>query len=382
MSAETPRYPGSAPQSEGDYVAGLPENVLGVSTKQVLDIGETAIKMNAVVPEAKTALPEALSVLAAIEKVRDYQERTDGRVDIFNREETASGSRETAYEQIAKLEKEAKLLAGFENPREQFLKELDIVARETETAIDEHRDHRVHNKIPAETLAGSGFKGFCIKVFRKAKRFFGFLSGRPEVNPNVTAYDAAAGIEKTAKLLLKNANTTKERLPLLSGLVLDRLSSNNLPSRDKLAFLAPEILTSMFSALQPDSTRNTLVKKVEANPHEFRFVTKIGFLKDITTYKGISLEYIQAKSRTFLPSIRDIIPINGPMIGGMYDMAQQFLNSHDQNQAEGGLSDSPKQNTEVPEQEKEEDKPKTRKKSKRLWKKFTVKARSFKRRRA
>ncbi len=342
-----------------------PEHVLGVETDAVLRLGRAATALGALPPRVNLslyALPDAVRILPLVEQmqagakitpeeVRPYRKpikklslgvsfadklaATAGAVAVgvplrraLNRkieQEFAGRAAEAidkAREAVASIEHEVNHIASFENPRAQFVSELDDLARTVSTAITDQRDWRVRNNIAAkaEPETAKGIVGFFTKAVRSVKSFFGMFSRKPEINAEVTAYDAGAGIEKTFKTLITNPELTEKRLPMLSKLMLDRLP-NTLPlTTNRLALVAPEILNFLFSTSSENREADKLIESINRNPHELRFVTR--FKKHYGRY---SLEGIQRASHTLMPAIRDVLPTSGDKVREIYTQAQELL---------------------------------------------------------
>lgn len=359
-----------------------PEQVLGVETEAILRLGRAATALGALPPRVNLglyALPDAIRLVPLVEEmqsgaeitpedVRPYRKpikklslevsfadklaATAGAVAVgvplrraLNRKIErefpirASEAIDKAREAVASIEHEVDYIASFENPREQYVTELNDLAQTVSTAITEQRDWRVRNNMPAEAEpeVPKGIVGFFTKAVRKVKDFFGFFRRKPEVNTEVTAYDAGAGIERTFKSLAANPEVTEKRLPMLSKLMLDKLP-NTLPfTKDRLALVAPEILNFLFSTSLEDKEADRLIESVNRNPHELRFVTR--FKKHYGRY---SLEGIQRASHTLMPAIRDVLPTSGEKVREIYAQAQELLQYKQVNKASEPTIEEPK----------------------------------------
>lgn len=340
-----------------------PEQVLGIETEAILRLGRAATALGALPPRVNLglyALPDAIRLVPLVEEmqsgteitpedVRPYRRpikklslevnfadklaATAGAVAVgiplrraLNRKierefptRTAEAI-DKAREAVASIEHEVDYIASFENPREQFVTELNDLSQTVSSAIIEQRDWRVHNNMPAESEVPKGAVGFFTKAVRKVKDFFGFFRRKPEINSEVTAYDAGAGIEKTFKTLTASPEVTEKRLPMLSKLILGKLPDTLPFTKDRLALVAPEILNFLFSTSPEDREANNLIESVNRNPHELRFVTK--FKKHYGRY---SFEGIQRASHTLMPAIRDVLPNSGDKVREVYAQAQELL---------------------------------------------------------
>lgn len=342
-----------------------PVQVLGLETEAILRLGRATTALGALPPRvnlALYALPNAVRLVPLVEEmqagveikpedVRPYRKPIKGlslEVGFADKLAAAAGAiavgvplrralnrkieREfpvraseaidRAREVVASIEGEIDFVASFENPREQFVTELNNLAQTVKVAITEQRDWRVRNNMPAEAEpeVSRGMMGFFAKAVRKVREFFGLFRHKPEVNTEITAYDAGAGIEKIFRSLTANPEATQERLPMLSRLVFDRLPKILPLTKGRLALVAPEILNFLFSTSPEDRNTGNLIDSVNRNPHELRFVTQ--FKKH---YGHYSLEGIQRASRTLMPAIRDILPTEGSKVREIYAQAQELL---------------------------------------------------------
>jgi hypothetical protein len=228
-----------------------------------------------------------------------------------------------AREGLANIETEVDFVAGFENPREQFLTEVNDLAQTATAAILKERDQRVANRLPSggEAAIPRGVAGFMTRVSRAVRHFFGvFRRPAPPANTAVTAYDAGAGLERVFSSLGEHADSVTQRLPLLSKLVFNKLPAGLAVTKDRLALVAPEILTFLYSTAPDNKQADELVYSVNRYPHELRFVTHFK-----RRYGHYSLDTIQRAAQTLLPAIRDILPTTGREVREVYDRVQSFL---------------------------------------------------------
>ncbi|HEY4963819.1 MAG TPA: hypothetical protein VIH90_03940 [Candidatus Saccharimonadales bacterium] len=235
----------------------------------------------------------------------------------------ATDAIESARQNIEKIEKEVEVIEKFDNPKEQFVAELQQVASSTKQSIRSNHEQRIKQNRDYELPTPKGLFGFFTKVARKVRNFFRFFSRnheRGKVNQNITAYDVAVGVDSTIRSLLSERDRSKQRLPLISHFILDRIPINRLPSIEQIAFMAPEILTSIFSALPEDEEGEKMLDSAIRNPHELRFVTRYK-----RSYKHIYLDSIQHATRTLLPAIRDVLPTEGKQVRQTFETVRGFL---------------------------------------------------------
>jgi hypothetical protein len=356
-----------------------PEQVLGVNTKAILRLGRAVTALGVLPPKANLglyALPDAIRLVPLVEEMQSGAEITPEDVRPYRKpikrlsmeisfaDKLAAGAiavgvpirltlnrkieREfpsraaeaidKAREAVASIEHEVDYISSFENPREQFVTELNDLAQTVSSAITEQRDWRVRNNVPAETEpeVPKGIMGFFTKTVRKIRDFFGFFKHKPKVSTEVTAYDAGAGIEKTFNTLVANPQATEKRLPMLSKLVLDKLPDALPFTKDRLALIAPEILNFLFSTSSEDKEADKLIRSVNRNPHELRFVTR--FKKHYGRY---SLDGIQRASRTLMPAIRDVLPTSGDKVREIYAQAQDLLERKQSNEVHKPIIEQP-----------------------------------------
>ena len=274
--------------------------------------------IKALSPEASSA--DGMAILASVVGVGIPARRALNRKIEQEFPDRAAKAIDEAREKIASLESSVDYVASFENPREQFVNELDDLAQTVSTAITEQRDRRVQDGIPVETQpeVPRGIMGFFTKAVRKIRSFF--KPKKPAVNPEVTAYDAGAGIQAAVRSLAENYGASAKRFPMLSKMAFAQIPNNMNITKDRLAFMAPEILNFLFSALPQDSNVRNLMESVKRNPHELRFVTRFKH-----RYAGYSLPGIQNASHTLMPAIRDVLPTEGTKVREIFDQARELL---------------------------------------------------------
>lgn len=262
--------------------------------------------------ELAEIMPYLPDAVRAVRNIRPLRAVVDRKIEA-QFPERAKRAMNQARRKIERLEADAEVLTRFDNPRSEFETEISVLAQTTQQAIFQYRTDRLEGKVEALPAPEPGKLGFFTKVVRKISSFFGFFSKQPEARPEqtsaVTAYDAARGIDATINSLLHDPIETSQRLPLLSHFVLDKMKYKKLPGLDALALAAPEILTSLFSALPRTSERDGLLDSVVRNPHELRFVTRYA-----KQYKGYYLSTIQRLTRSMLPDIRDALPTDSQKI--------------------------------------------------------------------
>ena len=342
-----------------------PQEIVGVETQAILRLGRAVTALGVLPPGVNLglyALPDAVRLFPLIqemqsgvpltpEDVRPYRKPIKGlslELGFADKAAAAAGllavgvparralnrkiegefparaseAIAKAREAVADIEHEVDFVAGFENPKEQFLSEVNALAQTVSDAIVEQRDRRVRNGLQPETAPETpkGIAGLVVQVARKIRSFFGFFRRhKTAVNNEVTAYDAGAGIEQALTVVTQNSDS-EGSFPLLSRYVLSRLP-NELPvTKDKLALVAPEILNFLFSAASDQDKGQDLLDSVNRNPHELRFVTR--FKK---RYGRFSLEGIQRASLTLMPAIRDILPSEGTQVHRIFGQVQNLL---------------------------------------------------------
>lgn len=344
----------------------VPAQILGVDSQAIIRLGHAASVMQGLPYEASIGLhvtEDAVRIFPLIEKIQSGGEVTEEEVRPYRRPikhlnpklnaadrlasfasglaigipvrralnrkierefpDRAAGAIDQIRERISSLELEQTVdtLAKFDNPREEFVQELRIITDKTKEAARQERDARLRSRAlaPKPELAPRGILGFITKIFRKIRSFFGFNWRKKVIeNPEVTAYDVAGGLEKTLKDLKRGEEGTKQHLPMLSR-IIDRLPFSKL-SRHQLAFIAPEILNALFSAIQKNEDDDSLLDSVERNPHEFRFITR--FKKN---FGGYNIERAQHATQQLLPAIRDILPTEGIKIRQVFDSLNDLL---------------------------------------------------------
>lgn len=237
---------------------------------------------------------------------------------------------EASRPSLESLSSSVETIGQFENPKKQFDQEVRYLVTETKDQIYKARTERLANPAVTEPELPKmeGFKGavvnFALKAVRKVKQFFGFLGrifgGKPKVNPEITAYDAAQGIINTFQNFTNNKATATREMPLVAGLSFDRLPKVNMPSAYELAFVVPEILEMLFSLSGKNKENDKLLASVTKNPHELRFVAR--YKKQ---YGKFNLNSAQRAALDLLPAIRDILPENGRQFQAAYQSLIELI---------------------------------------------------------
>lgn len=344
-----------------------PEQICGVDTEAILRLSEATTALGVLPPRINLglyALPYAVRLVPLVEEMQSGTELTPEDVRAYRKPikklnpslndgdkliaaagiigvgiplrralnrrierefpVRAAAAIDQARETIAGLESQVDFVAGFDNPQEQFVTEVNDLAQAVSTSIIEQRDQRLVTPAPVETKPEMprGILGFFTKIALKVRNFFGRFRHRPAVNNEVTAYDAAAGIQKTIQSLAKNPLETVQRLPMLSTLLLSRLPSNMPVTNDRLALAAPEILSFLFSTSPKDdkAKNKKLLDSVKRNPHQLRFITRFK-----RQYGRYNLNGIQNASVELLPAIRNILPTEGAKVREIFSQIQELL---------------------------------------------------------
>ena len=341
-----------------------PEELGGINTGAILRLGRAATRLS-LLPSAAYLLSDAIPLIPLIKKIGDSQslDITSEDVRLYRKpikklslgisfidklvsasavvgvgvplrrklnkrieEEFPVRANEALEKARLLVESEAaegyvNYLSGFDNPREQFRSEMDYLSEKVGASINAARDSRVKSGSPdKEENSFGGVAGFFVKIVRSVRSFFG-LFGRKnkqkEPNTNITAYDAGTGIEQVLNSMAENPDASMQKMPMISKLILDKIK---LPSSDRLALLAPELLNLIFStSIDKDETRD-LIRSIKCNPHELRFVTR--FKK---RYGRYSIDQIKRGSEDIIPAIIDVLPTTGQGVKDAYDWLKNLL---------------------------------------------------------
>lgn len=171
-------------------------------------------------------------------------------------------------------------LEQFENPREQFVSEVEVVAKN----IRHTARHRAksHPRKPA-----------------------------------VTAEDAAYAIRQQIELILSDS-TIDQKLPMMSHLLLEKMPKKTPKfNMDVLGVGAPEIIAALDNALPEEKRDYDFLNSVVNHPHPKRWLAE--------KFKSSELYSLKSIGRRLLPSIRDILPIEGKEVRNTYRRVQDFL---------------------------------------------------------
>jgi len=185
-----------------------------------------------------------------------------------------------AGEYLPQAEPYVAFLEQFDNPREQFVSEIVIVAEAIRfTARKEAQKRRQPDKVTAE--------------------------------------DAAVGIRQTINRILANDDETKKRLPMFSHLVVDQLPpKTQFPPTDKIGIVAPEIMNMLESALPADQRDDKFYDSILRYAHPQRWIATKVISTDFMFMKDLDL---------ILPSIRDLLPTSGVETRNTYNRVRDFL---------------------------------------------------------
>ena len=346
-----------------------PEKIAEIDTRAILRLGEAVTAFSILPPKINLGLytlPDAISILPLIEQMQQQENPEDleaknvrpYRKPIKNlslgisfmdkllaasavvgegiplrrklnrriEEEFPVRANEALEKARRVVENEAtegyvNYLSGFDNPREQFRSEMDCLSKEVGESIKKARDSRIKAGSPdKEENSFGGVAGFFVKIARSVRSFFGLFGRKNKQkgpNTNITAYDAGSGIEQVFKSMAENPDASARKMPMISKLILDKIK---LPSSDRLALLAPELLNLIFStSIDKDETRD-LIYSVKHNPHELRFITR--FKK---RYGRYSIDQIRRGSEDIIPAIIDVLPTTGQGVKDAYDWLKNLL---------------------------------------------------------
>jgi hypothetical protein len=347
----------------------LPSEVLGVDVQSLLDLNDVLNTSGNGIRLGHYALPNAVKIMPLIEDLQANKRISPEDVTLYrgsikklsfgasaadklaigtsalgvgiplrralNRKverdfpERAAKSIAEARETVARNEAKISHIASFENPNEQLKNEIDDLSRSVRVAILEAQQHRLTGNQSMQDPRHEtprGLAGILTKIARGVRRFFGLFSRNKRsaepsrVNPAVTAYDAGAGIRQTIDTLLQDMGQTAIRFPLTTKLIMDKIPTSINAGKDRLALVAPEILTFLFSTSPQSQENNQLLADVRNNPHELRFVTS--FKKHFGRY---DIRGVQHTAKSLLPAILNVLPTSGEKVWEAYDKLRLLL---------------------------------------------------------
>lgn len=370
---DSPEVLGSAAAAEKQYKffdpphPEMPDQVLGLSTEAVMRLGKVAADIDFLPAEVRIGfykLPEIVRLMPLLEQmqttnieaedVRPYRRTiknlstkindVDGLALVasslgigiparraLNRrieEEFSMRSMEQLEKTSSTLEnkeeiaKYVEVLSSFEDPKKQFEDEVNLLADEVTTSIMSHHNRRINSPSQINQVEhGKGVVGLVRKAIGKVKSFFSrlFRKNKPAPPNNINAYDAADGIASVIDKVRSGGVELRNKMPMLSQLVFDKIPQNLHLPKDKLAFVAPEILNMIYS-FSNNNRSQQIINSVGANPHELRFVTR--FKRNFGRY---SLDRLQNVSSNLMPAIRDVLPVTGSQINDIYCNLQQMI---------------------------------------------------------
>jgi hypothetical protein len=188
-----------------------------------------------------------------------------------------------AQEFLPKIEAHIEFMAGFENPRQQYVREITII----------------FNSIRQLAI----------------KRAQSYSSASP------IAEDAGYSIATNVRSILENPEWTKEHMPLLSHFILESGSNNtvkqiNLPREEMLAVGSPEIIKSLNAVLPDNQQDQAFVQTIIDNPHPKRRLAEV--------FASSKLESLERSLRIF-QDIKYVLPQSGQQIKDSFDAVKKFL---------------------------------------------------------
>lgn len=301
-----------------------PQEVAGINAEALLELGRVALEPGVLPPKFESAvaiLPEVVRVVPILER-EGAEASLPGHVRIIVDE---------AREAMAKQEVAMAFgyVASFENPKEQFTKEIEALTEDITTAIHSEREARIRRNNPDEGMdeLPRGIYGFATKVVHEVRKAYNWLLGRSAVKTETTAYDVGAGLEKAFQTLKDNTAETVARFPMISmaGLALGKLPDKLPLTKDKLAMIAPEILETLFS-VSKDKADESLLASVKKNSHELRFLANIAPVQRyVRRHYGYSVDGIRNSAQTLLPAIQNLLPNTGSEVLEIFHKLQKIF---------------------------------------------------------
>jgi len=314
----------------------LPVEVFGINTQDLLAFGRIA-EHSTLFPKEIALLPQVVAFIPLIEKAQSttpvtvedvapyrslisvafpkvtfvekavtkigsetLQHTLDRKVtkEVVKRTDEVLGGNEKT---IQELRETLEHITQFENPQQQFKKEMNLLSETVRTAIHRERDLRLAGEAKQEERI-PGWKGFAIRAVRKVKGFFKRLFGKREDQSTFTAYDAGAGIDTTIRDIRERPEVAG-KFQLLGRFIQKYAPVHSAINKEYYSFAAPEILSYIYSVTPRAFEDNVLFRDVESNPHDFRFLTRYK-----KTFKGMNLERIQSTSQTLIPAFMRLLP--------------------------------------------------------------------------
>jgi hypothetical protein len=276
-------------------------------------------------PEIKKAAAGFIPGLAAADRISrripPLRRRIDARVARAVLDNSPELQTKVAA-QMPRVETEANFLASFENPRQQFVDEVGMLAERISSATMQAREARVSSGNRQMHETPKGLLGVAVRVVRSVTNFFGRLFGRSSRSSSrdneVTAYDAGRGVAAVVQELSQPA-PERDDLVLARRYLAPQLGRLQTVSPDHLALAAPEILGALYSVTGSDKIAE-LHQSIEKHPHELRFMTTLK-----RNYGRYNLDRMQRASRTLLPAMRDILPTTGEQVRLSFQQAMQLF---------------------------------------------------------
>lgn len=188
-----------------------------------------------------------------------------------------------AVDYLPLAEPSVDFVSQFENPREQFVSEIALVANGIRRLA--HHNAEMRGTYP----------------------------------DTVTAFDAGEGIKQAIERVISEREMAREHLPLLSHFLIDHMPDDlEVPSADLLAIAAPEIMYSLDAALPTDQTDPRFRSSIDLYPHPKRGLAQL--------FKRRQLDGMHAAGTLLLLSIRDLLPTEGQEVKRTFERIKRFFN--------------------------------------------------------
>ncbi|OVE79115.1 hypothetical protein BVY00_01240 [bacterium G20] len=304
----------------------IPEQVFGVSTSSILDleksIGYLSIAANRSLLSYKVTerIEPGLRLFPLIERVQQGEELTPeelkpyipaikklvgGKLLAANRVASAlyvtglgiplkhaidrriedrfashiPAALEQAGAYLPEVEPYVDFLAEFDNPRAEFVHEIDIIANAIRETSRKQATERGHHE--------------------------------------VTSSDAGYAIRRELGRLIIDGKSHDD-LPILSELVLKKLGKDNeLPEEKVFGVIAPEIMAILDDPLPKDQKDRDFITSLIRNPHPLRGAAQF--------FKSTRLRFL-SQSSPLLSAVRDLLPTQGNEVATAFQKIKDFIN--------------------------------------------------------
>jgi hypothetical protein len=341
--------PPESPKAEGHAffdprMPPLVPEVFGLPTPALIDLAKSAGSIAALTPysrktykytsvafEASSNTENAIRVMPLITRVQSGEEITPEEVRIYRKPLKRLVPKLATADRWARF---GVVLGGVGIPARRKInsKIEEELPKRLPSLLDE-ASVRVSEYLPMAEPYVTFFEDFDnprqqfvseVKLLSDSIR--GIAYGRAEsrgAGKNVTSEDATDGIRETINGIFTHRQAWRERMPMLSGLVIEKLpldskgKANKALSNSNFGVVAPEIIAAIENVLPKDERDDWFYNSILRHPHPRRGLAE--------KFKSTEMDGVKRLSKQLLPSIRKLLPTRGTEVRQIFDDIKQFL---------------------------------------------------------